>query len=228
LESSSTLWLQIAIVVAWVGTLLLLAAKLNRDLSPDPEVVRKVVHIGTGNVILLAWWLSIPASVGIAAALLASAVTFLSYRFPILPGINSIGRKSWGTFFYAVSIGVLIAWFWPLQQPQYAALGILVMAWGDGLAAVIGQRFGQHRYEVWGMQKSWEGSVTMCLVSYCVSSLLLLGVQGNVWQTWVMSLAVALIATTLEAFSKFGIDNLTVPLGSAAVGFVLSQILPPG
>jgi phytol kinase len=55
-----------------------------------------------------------------------------------------------------------------------------------------------------------------------------LGVQGNVWQTWVMSLAVALIATTLEAFSKFGIDNLTVPLGSAAVGFVLSQILPPG
>lgn len=227
-ESSSTLWLQIAIVVAWVGTLLFLAAKLNRYLNPDPEVVRKVVHIGTGNVILLAWWLSIPASVGIAAALLASAVTFLSYRFPILPGINSVGRKSWGTFFYAVSIGVLIAWFWPLQQPQYAALGILVMAWGDGLAAVIGQRFGQHRYEVWGMQKSWEGSATMCLVSYCVSSLLLLGVQGNVWQTWVMSLAVALIATTLETFSKFGIDNLTVPLGSAAVGFVLSQILPLG
>ncbi|MBV8885919.1 MAG: phosphatidate cytidylyltransferase [Chroococcidiopsidaceae cyanobacterium CP_BM_RX_35] len=190
--------------------------------------MRKVVHIGTGNVILLAWWLSIPASVGIAAAILASVVTFLSYRFPLLPGINSVGRKSWGTFFYAVSIGLLITWFWPLQQPQYAALGILVMAWGDGLAAVIGQRFGQHRYEVWGMQKSWEGSTTMCLVSYCVSSLLLLGVQGNIWQTWVVSLAVALVATTLETFSKFGIDNLTVPLGSAAVGFVLTQVLQLG
>ena len=209
-----------------MGTLLLLAAKLNRYLNPDPEVVRKVVHIGTGNVILLAWWLSIPASVGIAAALLASAVTFLSYRFPILPGINSIGRKSWGTFFYAVSIGVLIAWFWPLQQPQYAALGILVMAWGDGLAAVIGQRFGQHHYQVWGRQKSWEGSLAMCLVSYIVSSLILLGVQGNVWQTWVVSLAVALVATGLESFSSLGIDNLTVPLGSAALGFFLSQLLP--
>jgi phytol kinase len=223
---SSTVWLQVAIVAAWVGILLLIAAKLNRYASPDPEVVRKVVHIGTGNVILLAWWLSIPAGVGIAASILASLVTFLSYRFPILPGINSVGRKSLGTFFYAISIGLLIAWFWPLEQPQYAALGILVMAWGDGLAAVIGQRFGQHHYKVWGIQKSWEGSIAMFLVSYFVSSLILLGVQGSVWQTWVVSLAVALVATSLEAFSIFGIDNLTVPLGSAALAFVLSQLLP--
>jgi phytol kinase len=53
-------------------------------------------------------------------------------------------------------------------------------------------------------------------------------VQGNVWQTWVVSLAIAFVATSLEAFSKLGIDNLTVPLGSAAVGFFLSQILPLG
>ena len=222
----SHLWFQVAIVVAWIGGLLLLAAKLNSYTTPNPEVVRKVVHIGTGNLILVAWWLSIPASVGITASILASLVTFLSYRFPILPGINSVGRKSLGTFFYAGSIGILIAWFWPLQQPQYAALGILVMAWGDGLAAVIGQRFGQHHYNVWGTQKSWEGSLTMCLVSYFVSSLLLLGVQGNVWQTWVVSLIVAVVATGLEAFSAYGIDNLTVPLGSAALGFFLSQLLP--
>ena len=226
IESAPSLWLQVATVAAWVGALLLLAATLNRYIKPDPEIVRKVVHIGTGNVILLAWWLHMPASLGITASILASAVTLLSYRFPILPGINSVGRQSFGTFFYAVSIGLLIAWFWPLEQPQYAAMGILIMAWGDGLAALIGQRFGQHHYQCWGRQKSWEGSLTMGLVSYFVSSLILLGVQGNVWQTWVVSLAVALVATGLESFSKFGIDNLTVPLGSAALGFVLSQLLP--
>lgn len=220
----SPVWLQVAIVTAWVGGFLLIAAKLNH-LTLNPEVTRKVVHIGTGNLILLAWWLSIPASVGIGASILASLVTLLSYRVPLLPGLNSVGRKSFGTFFYAVSIGLLIAWFWPRQQPQYAALGILVMTWGDGLAAVIGQRFGQHHYKIWGMQKSWEGSLTMCVVSYLVSSLLLLGVQGNIWQTWVVSLAVALVATVLEAFSVFGIDNLTVPLGSAALGFFLSRML---
>lgn len=226
LESVPALWLQAGIVGVCLGAIVLLAESLHRYKSIDPEKVRKVVHIGTGNVIMLAWWLQIPAWVGITASILASAVTLLSYKFPILPGINSVGRQSLGTFFYAVSIGLLIAWFWPLHQPQYAVMGVLVMTWGDGLAALVGKRFGKHTYHAWGIQKSWEGSLTMTLVSYIVSSLILLGVQGNVWQTWVVSLAVALVATGLEAFSWVGIDNLTVPLGSAALGFVLSQLLP--
>jgi len=225
LESVPAFWLQVAIVAAWLGAVSLLAAMVNRYTAADSEIVRKVVHIGTGNVILLAWLLHIPAWVGITASILASVVTLLSYKFSILPGINSIGRQSLGTFFYAVSIGLLIAWFWPIQQPHYAVLGVLVMTWGDGLAALVGQRFGKHPYQIWGMNKSWEGSLTLALVSYIVSSLIFLGVQGNVWQTWVISLAVAIVATSLEAFSKFGIDNLTVPLGSAAVGFVLNQLL---
>jgi len=225
LESIPPLWLQIASVAVWVSLILLIAGLVNRLAKDDPEIVRKIVHIGTGNVILLAWWLNIPASVGITASILASAVTLLSYRFPILPAINSVGRKSFGTFFYSVSIGVLVAWFWHLQQPHYAALGILIMAWGDGLAALIGQRFGKHKYKVFGRQKSWEGSLAMTIASYIVSSLILLSVEGNIWQTWVISLAVALVATGLETFSVVGIDNLTVPLGSAALAFFLSQLI---
>ncbi|WP_370684499.1 diacylglycerol/polyprenol kinase family protein [Nostoc sp. KVJ20] len=201
----------------------MIAGVVNR-FADKPEIVRKIVHIGTGNVILIAWWLNIPASVGITASILASAITLLSYRLPILPGINSVGRQSLGTFFYAVSFGILVAWFWYLQQPQYAALGILIMTWGDGLAALIGQRFGTHKYKVFGTVKSWEGSMTMMLVSYLVSSLILVGTQGNSWQTWVVSLFVAVMATALEAVSFLGIDNLTVPLGSAALAYFLSQL----
>ena len=223
--SLSPIILQIAIVVLWIGLLLLVASLLNRYGKDNSEVVRKVVHIGTGNVILFAWWLHIPAFIGVGASILASIVTFLSYRFPILPGINSVGRKSLGTFFYAVSIGVLVAWFWAINKPQYAALGILVMAWGDGLAALVGQKFGKHPYKIWENQKSWEGSGTMALVSFIVSSLIFLSVHGNNWQTWIVSLTVALLATALEAFSVYGIDNLTVPLGSAALGFLLMEYL---
>lgn len=222
----SPISLQIAIVVLWIGLLLLVASLLNRFGNGNAEVVRKVVHIGTGNVILFAWWLHIPAFVGVGASVLASIVTFLSYRFPILPGINSVGRKSLGTFFYAVSIGILVAWFWTINRPQYAALGILVMAWGDGLAALVGQKFGKHPYNIWDNKKSWEGSGTMLLVSLIVSSLIFLSVNGNNWQTWIVSLSVALLATILEAFSVYGIDNLTVPLGSAALGFFLIELLP--
>ena len=224
--SLSPIIVQIAIVVLWIGLLLLVASLLNRFGTDNSEVIRKVVHIGTGNIILFAWWLHIPAFVGVGASVLASVVTLLSYSFPILPGINSVGRKSLGTFFYAVSIGVLVAWFWAINRPQYAALGILVMAWGDGLAALVGQRFGKHPYKIWDNKKSWEGSGTMAVVSFIVSCLIFLSVQGNNWQTWIVSLSVALLATTLEAFSVYGIDNLTVPLGSAALGFCLIELLP--
>ena len=222
----SPISLQIAIVVLWIGLLLLVASLLNRFGNDNAEVVRKVVHIGTGNVILFAWWLHIPAFVGIGASILASVVTFLSYSFPILPDTNSVWRKSLGTFFYAVSIGILVAWFCTINRPQYAALGILVMAWGDGLAALVGQKFGKHPYKIWENKKSWEGSGTMALVSLIVSGLIFLSVNGNNWQTWIVSLSVALLATILEAFSGYGIDNLTVPLGSAALGFFLIELLP--
>ncbi len=224
--SLSPISLQIAIVVLWIGLLLLVASLLNRSGGSSSEVVRKVVHIGTGNVILFAWWLHIPAIISIGASILASIVTFLSYYLPILPGINSVGRKSLGTFFYAVSIGILVAWFWTINQPQYAVLGILVMTWGDGLAALIGQKFGKHPYKIWGNKKSWEGSITMALVSFIVSISIFLSVQGNSGQTWLVSLFVAIVATILEAFSVYGVDNLTVPLGSAALGFFLMELLP--
>jgi phytol kinase len=228
LESDYPLWLQITSVVTLLSLVISVAWIVNRSANKDSEVVRKIVHIGTGNVILLAWLLDIPAILGISASILASAVTLLSYSFPILPGINSVGRKSLGTFFYSLSIGILVAWFWFLNQPYYAALGILIMAWGDGFAALIGQRFGKHKYEVFGGQKSWEGSLSMTLVSYVISSLILCSVQGNIWQTWFVSLVVAFAATALETFSFLGIDNLTVPVGSAAIAFLLSQFLGNG
>jgi len=219
------LGLEIILVAGWLGLILGVAEGLNRGFSVNAEVSRKIVHIGTGNVILLAWWLNIPAWVGIVASVISGIIALISYQTPILPSINSVGRKSLGTFFYAISIGVLIGWFWTIKQPQYAALGILIMAWGDGLAAVIGQKWGQHKYQVFGNSKSWEGSLTMLFVSFIVSSAILLATLGNNQITWSISIAVAVVATGLETFSKYGIDNLTVPLISASLAFFLNQIL---
>lgn len=158
ISASSPLWLKIGLAFLWILAVGLVAEGLYRAKLANPEVVRKVVHIGVGNVILLAWWLQIPAWVGIAAAVLFGAIAFLSYKLPILPSINGIGRESLGTFFYAISIGILVGWFWTIEQPYYGAIGVLIMTWGDGLAALIGQKFGKHPYSLWDMKKSWEGS----------------------------------------------------------------------
>jgi len=215
--SATTLGLTALYLAAIIGC----AEGLNRWTALSAESTRKIVHIGSGNIILFAWFLHIPAWVGLSASAIASVVAIASYFLPILPSINSVGRKSLGTFFYALSIGILVAWFWPLHQPQYAAIGILVMAWGDGLAAIVGKNFGHHPYQLWGIEKSWEGSATMAAVSFGVTLPILLSLGDPVGFAVPIALVVAAVAAGLEAFSKFGIDNLTVPLGSAAIAFLL-------
>lgn len=216
---------QITLVFLYLGILVAIAEITNRFYDTGVEFTRKIVHIGTGNVILLAWGLSIPPWIAMLASLVAAITAIVSYFIPILPSINSVGRHSLGTFCYAVSIGLLTGWFFPLDLPQFAVIGILVMAWGDGLAAVVGKRFGQHGYQLAGIKKSWEGSITMFLASFGVISLVLLGVYGNSGIVWIVALGVSAIATALETFSFWGIDNLTVPLGSAAASFYLCQLL---
>ena len=49
----------------------------------------------------------------------------------------------------------------------------------------------------------------MAITSFVVTTSILLLIQGNIWQTWLTSLIVALLATALEAVSQLGIDNLT-------------------
>jgi phytol kinase len=204
--------------------LVLAAEGLNRLTDTHGEFTRKIVHIGSGNVVLLAWWLQIPTTIGIGAAIVAGIIALLSYSVPILPSLNSVGRKSLGTFFYAVSFGVLFACFWT-KYPEFTVMGILIMAWGDGLAAVVGQRFGQHPYEIFGGKKSLEGSLTMFLVSFLMAGLILSSTQGNPLSSWGIALVVAMVATGLESFSWLGIDNLLVPLGSTFCAFYLSRII---
>lgn len=215
--------LQIGFVAAWLGLVGGVAEGLQRTTDIDTEITRKIVHIGAGHVILLAWWLHTPTWMGLTASVVFSGVALLSYRFPILPGINGVGRHSLGTFFYAVSIGVLTACFWPIGQPQYAALGILVMTWGDGLAALVGQNFGRNPYLIFGNKKSLEGSLAMALASFIVGVLVLGTTVGMNGAVVAVAAGVAIAATFLETLSFYGIDNLTVPLGSAVLAFILLQ-----
>jgi phytol kinase len=220
------LWFRIALVPLFVGSIVIIAELGHRWQWFSAEQSRKIVHIGTGNVIALAWLLQLPAWVGIASAVLAGIITLISYWLPILPGVNSVGRKSYGTFFYAVSMGLLIAIFWPLQQPEYAVIGILVMAWGDGLAAIVGQKWGRHPYKILGNSKSVEGTVTLLLVSYIITTIILYIAHGNLPIVWFVGIPVAIVAVILESISQFGLDNISLPLGAALLAFWLTEILP--
>ncbi|AUC60390.1 phytol kinase Vte5 [Cyanobacterium sp. HL-69] len=204
--------LSISLVGLYLGILILVSEILRRYYQANSEITRKIVHIGAGQVILLAWWLNIPSDLILLASIGASIVAILSYFLPILPSVNGVGRKSLGTLFYALSIGILTFLFWDKSLPQFTAIGILIMTWGDASAALIGQKWGKNKYQFLGSTKSWEGSFTMFVVSAIVILTILFFVYP--WQYYfvIVALLTALIATILESFSIVGIDNLTVPV----------------
>jgi len=214
---------QLAIIGLWLS-LVFAGASLLQRVSPNPELTRKVVHIGTGHVIIWAWLLHCSIYLCLAVSSFFTLITYLSYSQNILPLINSVGRDTRGVFYYSLSITLLIALFWQIEQPQFAVIGVMVMTWGDSLAALVGQRWGNHQYRVGTNQRSLEGSLTMLVASglACFAIVSWLGYPHPL----LISIPTALAGTVLEAISQGGTDNLTVPIATALISFALySQTL---
>lgn len=208
--------LGVAAVLAWLAAVLLTALAVRRRWPQQKEWSRKVVHIGTGAVVLLAWAFAIPRGLALGAAALVTLGTALNHRFRLLPAVEDVGRHSYGTIAYGASITILLALFWP-QQPLPVAAGVLVMACGDGLAGLVGPQIQSPRWQLFGQTKSLAGTAAMALTSWLVLALLIGVAQGTgaAAPSLVAAAAIAIAATGLEQLSGFGFDNLSVPLATA-------------
>ena len=93
------------------------------------------------------------------------------------------------------------------------------MAFGDGLAGLIGKSINSPKWSVLGQSKSIAGTFAMGSVVAITTSIIsltnTLGIQP------LEILVISLIATFLEQISPWGIDNLTVPIGVTCIGIWL-------
>ena len=208
----------VAAVAGWLAAVLLTAMAVRRRWPQQKEWSRKVVHIGTGAVVLLAWVFGIPRDFALGAAALVTVGTALNHRFRLLPAVEDVGRQSYGTIAYGASITILLALFWP-QQPLPVAAGVLVMACGDGLAGLVGPQINSPRWRLFGQTKSLAGTAAMALTSWLVLALLIGVAQatGASAPNLVAAAVIAVAATGLEQLSGFGLDNLSVPLATASL-----------
>ena len=208
----------ITVVLLWLSVVVGTALAVRHRFPDQREWSRKVVHIGTGPVVLLAWGLGIARWVALPAAIAVTVATALNHRFRVLPAVEDVDRHSYGTVAYGASIAILLALFWP-QQPLAVAAGVLVMAIGDGLAGLVGPQLRSPRWRVLGQGKSLAGTLAMGGGALVVLVLLQLIAQsqGMAAPGWPQLIAIALLATALEQGSSFGIDNLTVPLSAGLI-----------
>ncbi len=195
-------------------------AVLCRRLRPNQrELSRKIVHIGTGAVVPLAWFFEIPFVVALPVAAVITVVTTINHQWRFIPAVEDVDRNSYGTIAYGIAITTLLLLFWPTRADAVSA-GVLVMALGDGLAGLIGRNVASPKWVLFGQTKSSVGTMTMAVVS----GLVLIGLAQ--WSGADLSLPTALgmvaMATGLEQLSWSGLDNLSVPL---SVGVLWSQLV---
>ena len=190
--------------------LVLSAALACRKRWPERrELSRKIVHIGTGPIVVLAWWLTVPASIAVPVAFAVTVITAINHRIQLLPAVEDVDRNSYGTVAYGLAISLLLLLFWPEQAVAVCA-GVLVMAFADGLAGLVGRGMTSPSWTVWQQRKSVAGTVTMGLVTALVLILLVLISQSPLHP--LRLIAVCALAVGLEQWGRWGIDNLTVPM----------------
>ncbi len=187
---------------------------------------RDIIHILVGFTAIFLKYLS-----RVEAFFVVVFVFFLVYLLAISSGsrfFNIVARSDdWkrgyarGPLFYGLSIIFLVLFF-----PLYiVAACIAIMGFGDGFATVVGKRFGKTPMSWAKGEKTLEGMVAFFMFA-SVSSFLLLGFllgefTGRIFFYAVISSFVGALVEMLDISVD---DNLSVPIASAVVLYVLTLV----
>ena len=214
----------IGFIVTYVYVIILFLIS-EKVLKSRPSFARKFTHIMVGNIIFLLPIFLTREVMGLLVTLPIVIGSFLMTKYSPIKINNSISSSghSLGLFYYSISLTVLTFFFY--NQQHIFAVGLAAMAYGDGFASLIGQKFGKHKYSVFGDTKSIEGSLTMFLVLILTLSISLgyyAFITGNPAIMNIFAvLAISAAATIVEGITPKGLDNLTVCFVSVVLYILL-------
>jgi phytol kinase len=214
------MWLYLIITLLAIFLLLIITEWLWRKSKLHIETSRKIVHIGTG-IIVAFWPLYLDWTTIQLLSLLLLAVVFASFRLRIFRSIHDIDRLTIGEILYPVGIGIC-AFLEP--APWMFTAAILHLTLADGLAAIVGIKYGRkNRYTILSHGKSLIGSTTFFMTSLAIIVAASFFVsEANLPHNYPLFVLAALTLTFVENISWYGLDDITVPLSV----IILLTILP--
>ncbi len=206
-----------------IALIIILSTLLNKKGVMGSEGSRKFIHIGVANWYFLAlifiedpndfWWLIIPPISFVV-------LNYISYKKQLISSMERDGKGNMGTVYYPIALlVVLILSFRVFNNSYLGLMGVMIMGYGDGLAAVIGSKYGKKDI---GNGKTLLGVLTMFVVSLITATTIVMILDGIAY-LWI-GLIIALIATLIEYITPKGLDNLSVPIVSTLLYYVLLMI----
>ena len=179
------------------------------------ELFRKAIHMCTAFVPLFLSIAYYPVMVLLALVLLLYCVAEIlrckGYSVPVISSITmAAARKRDENRFVlgpaTLAVGVLLTA--ALFPSQPAAIGICALAFGDGLASLVGKCFGRTRIPFTG-GKTVAGSLACFTAIFCSTVVL----TGNTK----VALGCAFVGMAFELLPLRDLDNLVIPIVIASV-----------
>lgn len=202
----------VGIILSYVFVaIIIIAAKFFE--KAGKEASRKFIHIMLCNWWFLAMYFFDNAILASIVPLSFVIINYISYKKNLISVMEREEQEKdgLGTVYYALSLFLLsIFTFGIIKKPEIGLCSILIMGYGDGLAAIIGRSVKSMPYKIGKTKKTLAGSATMLFISFVITAIFLCSVNAELWM--LKSILVAISVTILEAVSIKGTDNITVPI----------------
>jgi phytol kinase len=189
-----------------------IAELLYHRLKIKVELTRKLVHVGTGlltflfPILINNHWLVLLLCTSFAIILI------LSLKFSLLPSINAIDRESVGSIAYPVAVYTcFLAYDCFNQHLMYFYLPITILAICDPIAALTGKKWPVGEYKLGKENKTLMGSSMFFIAAFIITMLFLIPIY-TLGKTAVIATSIAFISAVVEALSRKGYDNITIPI----------------
>lgn len=193
---------------------------LKRKTECHPELIRKALHIFMGLMTLSfpfifdqAWPVAV---LSIVSAVILSMVGKFSLLLSWGAVLKADGRTSYGQICFPLAIGILFTL--TFGDPLLFCVPVLILTLADAVSALVGVRYGKHKYFTIDGAKSTEGSLaffTFALLGTLIPLILVTDMPDD--RILFTSLIMGILAMLFEGIAWRGFDNLAIPLGAYAV-----------
>jgi phytol kinase len=194
---------------------ILVAEILQRRNYICGELSRKFIHIGNGLILALSTFILSVDQLKVVCGLLFIGILLVETKVNLIHSVDTVKRKSIGTYLYPLGIGLSLIFF---ESKVIFFVSVLVLSLADGLAALIGAKWGKKRYKIFGGNKSYLGSLVFFIITLTIffTYVFMAEKYFNVSINSLGLLASILISIN-EAVFAYGLDNLTIPLMTSLI-----------
>jgi len=202
----------------------------------ESTLSRKFIHIGTGPIFVLCW-LMFPDTT-ISRYLAALVPLLITVQFVLVgtgmmkddAAVQAMTRTGnpkeilRGPLFYGIMFVLLTILYW--KDSPIGITALMMMCGGDGIADIVGRRVKSPKL-AWSPEKSVAGSLSVFIGGWFLTMFIIVvyvsvGVFVAPVSAYLLPVTwIALGATLVESLPFKDVDNITLTLASALIGYVV-------